>query len=325
MDFKIPNQQNKIENSQSTTGNIESVNQDIEKTIEDYKVKIENGKSVIENHETIPENGQSVIDNVKSMLENIKIKLENAKNIIEPIDFTNSSSNTNQILKNSKNKIYMKIKTVNTENQAFEAIHLALTNAEAQPEIASTIATYGYTTEVIAEGKSLLEETLTAYNFNKKENNETREARADFDEKCLQMNNTYSKHRKLARVVFRNDILNWQKLELKGRVPKSYVNWLASLKIFYSEIVADENIQTKLSRLKFTKEEAENCLVAITDIENTRTTYLREIGESQEATQSKDAAFANLDSWMQDFYAVAKIAMEDKPQLLEAIGILVRS
>ena len=39
----------------------------------------------------------------------------------------------------------------------------------------------------------------------------------------------------------------------------------------------------------------------------------------QEATKAKDAAFVKMDDWMDDFHAIAEIALEDKPQLLEAI------
>jgi hypothetical protein len=52
---------------------------------------------------------------------------------------------------------------------------------------------------------------------------------------------------------------------------------------------------------------------------------VQEIGESQEATRGKDKALAELEEWMSDFYAVARIAMEDQPQLLESLGLLVRS
>ena len=73
------------------------------------------------------------------------------------------------------------------------------------------------------------------------------------------------------------------------------------------------------------KEEISACITEINAIETTRTLYLKEVGESQEATKTKDKALAELEEWMSDFYAVAKIAMEDQPQLLETLGLLVRS
>ena len=66
-------------------------------------------------------------------------------------------------------------------------------------------------------------------------------------------------------------------------------------------------------------------LAAITEMENLRAEYLKEVGESQEATKAKDEAFAKVNDWMSEFFAVAKIAMEDKPQLLGSLVILVRS
>jgi hypothetical protein len=39
----------------------------------------------------------------------------------------------------------------------------------------------------------------------------------------------------------------------------------------------------------------------------------------------KNAAFKKLDAWMREFYAVAKVALYDTPQLMEALGKQVKS
>lgn len=212
-----------------------------------------------------------------------------------------------------------------SEIHVLEAYRIALTNVELQPQIAATMAEFGYTSEAIAEGKALLTETQNIWNFNNQENNETREAYADFCEIENALDETYTLHRKKAKVIFRNEDIMLQRLALVGRTPKAFANKMSCMKTFYSEIIANEAIQAKLARLKFPKEEAEAGMSAITQVEAMRSTYLRETGESQEATQAKDAAFAKLDKWMQEFYAVAKIAMDDQPQLLETLGILVRN
>ena len=63
----------------------------------------------------------------------------------------------------------------------------------------------------------------------------------------------------------------------------------------------------------------------LTDVEQARAVYLKEKGETQVATQTKDAALAKIDDWMSEFFAVARIALEDQPQLLEVLGKTVRS
>ena len=78
-------------------------------------------------------------------------------------------------------------------------------------------------------------------------------------------------------------------------------------------------------RLKITPEDISGTITLINNLEEARATYLREKGESQDATKAKDKAFAEIDDWISEFYAVAKIALEDNLQLLESIGKFVRS
>jgi len=77
--------------------------------------------------------------------------------------------------------------------------------------------------------------------------------------------------------------------------------------------------------LKISLEELNATQAQIGELKTTRASYRREVGESQEATKKKDAAFAKIDDWMSEFYAVARIALEDQPQLLEALGKVVKS
>lgn len=212
-----------------------------------------------------------------------------------------------------------------TEDQMIEQYRVGLINVENQPEIAATMAEYGYDLTVISKGRELLESTIQAFNFNQQEDNETIQARSDFDAKVNLMIEKYAKHRKKAKVAFRKDEVTLKQLGLTGAYSRAYVKWIATMKTFYSGVRSNAAHLAKLLVFKITEDEITACITEINALETTRTLYLKEIGESQEATKTKDKALAELDEWMSDFYAVAKIAMEDKPQLLESLGLLVRS
>lgn len=212
----------------------------------------------------------------------------------------------------------------NSEADTLELYRVALENAETQSEIATVMAELGYDSTVIGEGKALLTETRSVYDLNKTEDDETSAAYADFSSKKEQLENTFTLHRKKAKVIFRNDSLTADKLAISGAMPRTYIKWLEAAKKFYSVASTDTEIQSKLARLKISADDLTAANTAISDLESTRAEYLKEKGESQDATKAKDSAFAKMDDWMSEFYAVARIGLEDNPQLLEALGKIVR-
>ena len=211
-----------------------------------------------------------------------------------------------------------------TEAGTLELYRVALENVQEQPAIASVMADLGYDSALITEGKQLLEQTRNIFDFNKTEDDETSVAYADFSNRKKDLETIYSLHRKKAKVVFRKDPVTLKQLALDGSLQKSYVKWIETVKKFYTVAATNTEIQGKLARLKVTPEDITATNTKVTELEKARAEYLREKGESQDATKAKDAAFAKIDDWMSEFYAVAKIGLEEKPQLLEALGKIVK-
>ncbi len=218
----------------------------------------------------------------------------------------------------------MSTRPVNSEAHTLEMYRVALNNVELQSDIASAMEELGYNTEKIGEGKLLLEATRSVYNLNITEDDETSEASENFKAKQKELLKVYRLHRKKAKVVFRNDVVMAEKLQLLGEVPRSYVGLLEATKKFYGEVTTSVELQNKLARLAMSADSLSQSYQLVDELEQARLTYLREVGESQETTRAKDKAMANMSDWMSEFYAVARIALEDKPQLLEVLGKLVK-
>lgn len=218
----------------------------------------------------------------------------------------------------------MGTRPINSEAQSLEQYRVTFVNAESQTQISTSLAEYGYDSTKMQIGKALYDQTIIAYNSNKNETEESIAAHSVFDGKKNELASIYSSHRKKAKVVFRNDPVTADKLEITGSLPKAYIKWLATARTFYTVAIADIDIQTKLSQLKITLDDLNATNALFPEVEALRAAYLKEKGESQDATSIKDNAFIKLDNWMSEFYAVAKIAMEDSPQLLEALGLIVK-
>lgn len=212
-----------------------------------------------------------------------------------------------------------------TEGQMIEDYRITLANIENQPQIAATLAEYTYDLPAINKGRALLQETIVALNFNQQEDNETIQARADFDEKVDLMTHKYAAHRRKAKVAFRKNEVILKQLGLTGAYSRAYIKWISAMKTFYNGVLSNPAHLTALLVFKITGDDITSCITEINALETTRALYLKEVGESQEATKEKDKALAELEEWMSDFYMVAKIAMEEQPQLLESLGLFVRS
>ena len=219
----------------------------------------------------------------------------------------------------------MATKRTLSEAEVLEQYRVSFENVEKQSEIATIMAEFGYDETLLTEGKTLLTKTRAAFDFNKKEDDETSEAYKNFTTLKENLATTYTLHRKKAKVIFRKESTTLNKLSLSGSLPTAYIKWLETVKKFYTVASSDSEIQSKLVRLKITTEELNGTIEQISNLELARAEYLREKGESQDATKQKDKAFGEIDDWTSEFYAVAKIALEDNPQLLESLGKFVRS
>lgn len=206
----------------------------------------------------------------------------------------------------------------NSQAALLEQYRVALDNAKSQTEIATEMAELGYDIKTINVGDQLLAETRAIYDFKQQEDDETVAASATFKQAKEKLDTYYRKHRKKAKVVYKNDPTILKQLSLAGTIPYNYAGWMETIRKFYT--TSDPEILTPLQRLKVTTKDITTGLSYITAVEHARSEFLRETGESEDATKQKDKAFATIESWMQEFYAVAAIALEDQPQLMEAIG-----
>ena len=205
-----------------------------------------------------------------------------------------------------------------SEAAILEQYRVALENVKNQPAIATEMAELSYDIPKITEGEQLLATTRGAYDTKQQEDNETIEASATFKKEKEALSEMYKKHRKKAKAILRKQPEALKKLGLTNTTPKAYTNWIETIRTFYS--TTDQAIMEQLATLKITAEDMTTGLAQIQKVEQARAEYLKEVGESEDATKQKDAAFAKLDDWMRDFYAVANIALEDQPQLMEALG-----
>ena len=78
----------------------------------------------------------------------------------------------------------------------------------------------------------------------------------------------------------------------------------------------------KMAGYGITEEKLTAGQILAKEVENATNRQKTEMGEAQEATRLRDEAADTLQAWYSNFIAIARIALEDKPQYLEMLGIV---
>ncbi len=212
-----------------------------------------------------------------------------------------------------------------SQTEKLEEARIAIENSQSNSLIAEILAEYGFDAAKINEGKQILTETRRLFDFKETEVDETKASKTIRDNKFDDLHEIYMKHRSKAKAAFRKDPVILSQLEIDRRIPTKYIKYIEMVRKFYTVLLADETLQQRLLYLKITPEVLTQANNLMSEVEQAQADYIRETGETQQATDAKDDAFEILDEWMYDFKLVARIALADKPQLLEALGFFVRS
>ncbi|MFK8282127.1 hypothetical protein [Capnocytophaga cynodegmi] len=187
------------------------------------------------------------------------------------------------------------------------------------------LAEYGYDDQEIAKGKALYDNAAQKLDLNKTESAEEKMAYDAFSKKFEELKKRYTTDRKKAKIIFKDEDTVLTVLVIKGVMSIRINGLLEDIDTFYKQLQAKEELRTPLKRLKITDEHIAEQLKALTEVRQAYLQYTNEKGESQQATKNKDAAFAELEKWVREFYSIAKIALEDQPQLLESLGKFMRN
>lgn len=200
------------------------------------------------------------------------------------------------------------------------AAQVAIDNALGDAEILAELSVFGYTEEKLNAGKQLQEEAQDLVNQQKTEYGEQYQASEDFYAAWDTADKAYMRTLKVARVAFRGNDKAATSLMLNGDRGDKFSEWLEQAQSFYQNLLANQDLASAMAEFGYdtAKLESENALVEAAVQANA--TQEQEKGEAQDSTKIRDAKLAEMDRWMLDYKEIAKVALEDNPQLLKKLG-----
>lgn len=198
----------------------------------------------------------------------------------------------------------------------------AITNALNHAEISKRLAEHRFDRKKLLEGKSITE-NVRMLHLSKQDKYGIQYACTDtFKADQMQAKKQYSRHIKIARLAFEGDRGIEETLQISGKRKTDIDGWLAQAHAFYNKIGA---YSKELSRYSISPEELSQTKAMIEALYDKRQQQLISKGDAQHATRQREEARNSLKVWISRFRKTARLALQDEPQLLEALGILVKT
>ena len=201
------------------------------------------------------------------------------------------------------------------------AAQTAIHNAKAHKEIQKRLNQYGFSAKRMQEGTALLTQAIMLQNKKSDRYGEKQEVATQLNAQVKETKKKFSDHVATVRLAFRDDPATLAKFKV-SRIATKQDEWQAQASYFYSKATEYtqvlEGYQLPLSEL--TQNQAG--IEALISMRNRR---IRMKGEAEEATHQRNLSIKTLRTWLKEFYSIARIALQDSPQLLEALGITVKT
>ena len=202
--------------------------------------------------------------------------------------------------------------------------NLRIMGAMNDETILTSLSGLGYNAERLNAGKILLEEVIMLNQKFMKENAELAQAYDLRNKEREEADSLYIKYFTLAKIAFAHDSAAFVALHLNARTTPSLNGWLSQTKNFYTLLLQNQKWTDSLQAFNVSRQDLEAGLKEVLDVETAASVILKEKGEAQDAVDKRDAKLDELNRWINDFEAVARLALAASPQQLEKLGIVVK-
>jgi hypothetical protein len=210
-------------------------------------------------------------------------------------------------------------------SKQLNAARMAIANTLADEEIQRMVAASGYSLEKLIVGNALYEAALSSVNAQIAAVGAQYQATAHVHMAKLKAQDAYQALAKVSRAVFVRDRAQLAALGLIGPMPRATAAViLAGYTIFNNALKVPE-ILSALRDYGFDEAGLQQERTKIAAFDGANQAQESAKGAAQQATIVQNEALAAMNAWVAHYIKIAKVALREKPQLLEKIGVLSRS
>ncbi len=203
--------------------------------------------------------------------------------------------------------------------EQLNAAELAIRNSLAEAEIQALVSDYGYSAEKLDAGRLLFEAARAAVSAQETAAGAQQTATEALESARQGAYDAYQALAKVARATLSPAALSG--LGLAGSMPRSTAAFVTAAGTLFDNaaalpVLADFGYDA--ARI-----EKEHARLAAFNQANRKQEVAK--GVAQQATAEQDVALEALNKWTAQYLKIARVALREKPQLLEKLGVVART
>lgn len=200
-----------------------------------------------------------------------------------------------------------------------------LINASNDPYISQQILTIGYDEIRLNEGlaqqqtaNDSRQQLITAKNKAKSLGTELKKI---FKEKSR----IFVDHRRLLKSSFIRKIEIKEKIGLYGTTRQNVPGFIIQARNHYNSLITEVDILSEVAKFNITAETLAENLTGIDQLEEAHRKFMDADKAVEDATDVFEKEYGKLIDWIREFQDACRIVLKDRIQLLEKVGVMVRS
>jgi len=182
----------------------------------------------------------------------------------------------------------------------------------------------GYTTERLQQGQAKFIEVDGMVNTQKLEYNEQYEASNIFYFEWKLAKKFFMRTLKFARIAFEGNTKILNDMHANKSRSKRYDVWRVDARAMYDTLLGDDSLINVMLEFGYSIEKLTAEYEDVKKLDTYYNNFMTEKGEAQNSTLIRDEKLQELLVWRGRLVKVARLALEDQPQLLEILGIVVK-
>lgn len=216
----------------------------------------------------------------------------------------------------------MKIKSLSPAER-LEIYRVAIENTIADPEVLPETERYGYGLERMNQLKVVLSNAQEAQQGQRANYGDQKAATQIVNLKRKIADDELDRLTTVAERAFKNDPGLLHVLGVNNRPASRKIGvWHSYSVQFYTQALNRDELKAGFARFNVTEETLQNGLQLVNDALAAWNDREQKRGRAQQGTKERDEAIRKIDNEMDDFLPMATLALKDKPQLRERLGLI---